>query len=180
LLSVYLLGDHHHEHDHDHDHKHSDHNIRAAYLHVLADALTSVLAIVALLLGRFFGWTWLDASMGIVGGVVISRWAISLLRETSHILLDGSAEEAVLMQIRSVIESNADNRISDLHVWRVSARDLAVVLSIVTHYPRPVEHYFNLLASLPNLSHVTIEINECLSEPCLPVDIAMTMSEGID
>lgn len=174
LLSVYMLGDHHHNHDHEHDHAHeiSDHNIRAAYLHVLADALTSVLAIFALIAGSALGWAWMDALMGIVGGVVISRWAFGLLRETSHVLLDGSADEKIKTQIRSTIENDADNRITDFHVWRINSRDLAAVISVVTHYPRPVEHYRNLLANQTDLKHITIEINVCREEPCLPVKIA--------
>lgn len=172
LLSVYLLGDRQLGHDHDHSHKHDDHNIRAAYLHVLADALTSVLAIFALLVGRAFGWTWMDALMGIVGGIVISRWAFGLLRETSYVLLDGSVDEKTKKLIWSTIESDADNRITDLHVWSINARDIAAVISIVTHYPRPVEHYRTLLADLPGLKHVTIEINICDEKPCLPMIFA--------
>jgi len=172
LLSVYMLGDHHHDHAHDHEHDHADHNIRAAYLHVLADALTSVLAIFALFVARVFGWIWMDALMGIVGGVVISRWAFGLLRETSHILLDGSADEHVKIQIQTAIEDDADNRIVDLHVWRINARDLAAVVSIVTHYPRPVKHYRSLLTDLTNLKHTTIEINVCQEEPCIPLTVS--------
>lgn len=176
IVSVYLLGDHHHEHDHEHRHDHNhgraDHNIRAAYLHVLADALTSLLAIVALVVGRFLGWIWLDASMGIVGGIVISRWAIGLLRETSHILLDGSAVEELVAQIRRQIENDADNRVSDLHVWRIAPHHLAAVLSVVTHYPRPVQHYRQLLAGLPGLSHVTVEVHACQEPACIPVELS--------
>ena len=175
LVSVYMLGDRHHTHDHDHEHedhhKHSDHNIRAAYLHVLADAFTSVLAIFALLAGRAFGWVFMDALMGIIGGVVISRWALGLLRETSHILLDGSADEDIRRHIRSIIEGDADNRITDLHVWRINSRDLAAVVSLVTHYPRPVDHYHGLLANHTELKHITIEVNVCHGEPCLPMSI---------
>jgi cation diffusion facilitator family transporter len=142
LISVRLLGqDHHHEEREDGHHQHTDHNLKAAYLHVLADALTSVLAIVALLAGRALGWIWMDAAMGIVGGVVISRWAIGLLRETSHILLDGRADEGLVAQIRSRLEGDADTRICDLHVWMISAHTAAAVVSLVTHYPRPIEHY---------------------------------------
>jgi cation diffusion facilitator family transporter len=170
LVSVRLLGDddHHHDHDHDHDHAHADHNLKAAYLHVLADALTSVLAIVALVAGSFFGWVWLDALMGIVGGVVISRWAVGLLRETGHILLDGQADGGLAAQIRSLLEADADTRIADLHVWQVGDRDAAAIISLVTHYPRPVTHYRKLLAEIPSLAHITFEINICEDEECLP------------
>jgi cation diffusion facilitator family transporter len=171
LLSVYLLGDNHH--DHEHEQNHSDHNIRAAYLHVLADTLTSILAIIALLVGRAIGWIWLDALMGVVGGVVISRWAIGLLRETSHILLDGSPDKEILEQIRGEIESDADNRITDLHVWKVNSKNIAAIVSLVTHYVRPIKHYHDLLENLPGLVHVTVEVNVCQDKPCLPADSAV-------
>ena len=187
LVSVRLLGaDHHHEehsheheeghtddeeeHAHKHSHHHEDHNLKAAYLHVLADALTSVLAIIALLAGSIFGWVWLDAVMGIVGGLVISRWAIGLLRETGHILLDGQADENLVARIRTLLENDADTRLCDLHVWRVSDNDAAAIISLVTHYPRPVEHYRGLVNSIPALKHITVEINTCEDAPCIPVE----------
>jgi cation diffusion facilitator family transporter len=187
LVSVRLLGtDHHHHEEHDHEHEehhkleehahapddhhpHEDHNLKAAYLHVLADALTSVLAIIALLAGSVFGWVWLDAVMGIVGGLVISRWAIGLLRETGHILLDGQADEKLLTQVRTILENDADTRLCDLHVWQVGANDAAAIISLVTHYPRPVEHYRGLVNSIPALKHITVEINTCKEAPCIPV-----------
>jgi cation diffusion facilitator family transporter len=177
LVSVRLLGneDHHHrgEHAHigaydDHSHAHEDHNLKAAYLHVLADALTSVLAIIALTAGGFFEWTWLDAVMGIVGGLVISRWAVGLLRETGYILLDRQANEGLVAEIRSRLESDADTRIADLHVWQVGDRSAAAIIALVTHYPRPAKHYRGLLVGLPALAHVTIEVNVCEEEECLP------------
>ena len=170
LVSVRLLGNDHHPADHTHaEHAHTeDHNIQAAYLHVLADALTSILAIIALLAGSIFGWIWLDAVMGIVGGLVISRWAIGLLRETGHILLDGQADENLVSQIRSALENDADTRLVDLHVWQVGAHAAATIISLVTHYPKPVEHYRALVKSIPALKHVTIEVYECPGEPCIP------------
>jgi cation diffusion facilitator family transporter len=170
LVSVRLLGTDHHQHhdEHEPDHHHEDHNLKAAYLHVLADALTSVLAIIALAAGSFLGWVWLDAVMGIVGSLVISRWAIGLLRETGYILLDGQANEKLAAKIRSLLESDADTRIADLHIWQLGDRDAAAIISVVTHYPRPVTHYRSLLAGLPALAHVTIEINICEDEECLP------------
>ena len=170
LVSVRILGTDHHPHEHgeeDHHH-HEDHNLKAAYLHVLADALTSVMAIIALVMGSFLGWVWLDAVMGIVGSLVISRWAFGLLRETGHILLDGQAREDLAAKVRSLLEADADTRIADLHVWQVSERDAAAIISIVTHYPRPAAHYRSLLASLPALAHITIEVNTCEDEECLP------------
>ena len=177
LVSVYLLGDHHHSHNHHHHHDHghgkTDHNIRAAYLHVLADALTSITAIIALIAGRLFGWIWMDAMMGIVGGIVICRWAIGLLSDTSNILLDGTGGEELTRKIRAIIENDADNRISDLHVWKISENDMAAIVGIVTHYPQSVDHYRSLLAELENITHTTFEINVCLEKPCLPVDQAL-------
>jgi cation diffusion facilitator family transporter len=184
LVSVRLLGsghshgqldhvheEHHAQHEHEHGHSHSDdHNLKAAYLHVLADALTSVLAIIALLAGSFFGWVWLDAVMGIVGGLVISRWAIGLLRETGKILLDGQSDANIVAQIRTLLENDADTRLCDLHVWQVGANEAAAIISLVTHYPRPVEHYRDLIKSIPALKHITVEINTCEDPPCLPVD----------
>jgi cation diffusion facilitator family transporter len=198
LVSVRLLGSdhHHHEHEHeheeqhthseadhqhleaehDHPHPHEDHNLKAAYLHVLADALTSVLAIIALLAGSVFGWVWLDAVMGIVGGLVISRWAIGLLRETGQILLDGQADEQLVTQIRTRLENDADTRLCDLHVWKVGDNEAAAIISLVTHYPQPVEHYRELINSVPSLKHITVEINTCEDAPCLPVDLASVTS----
>lgn len=173
LVCARILGDEHSHHDYeDRDRDHTeDHNLKAAYLHVLADALTSVLAIIALLAGSFFGWIWLDALMGIVGSLVITKWAIGLLRETGHILLDGQANEELVARIRATLENDADTRLADLHVWQIGANEAAAIISLVTHYPRPVEHYRKLVNAIPALKHVTIEINECEGEPCLPVDL---------
>ena len=175
LVCARILGDNHrHANPEQGNYSHTeDHNLKAAYLHVLADALTSVLAIIALLAGSFFGWIWLDALMGIVGSLVITKWAVGLLRETGHILLDGQADEKLIAQVRSVLESDADTRLSDLHVWQIGANEAAAIISLVTHYPRPVEHYRKLVNAIPALKHVTIEINECEGEPCLPVDLEM-------
>lgn len=177
LVSALLLRDHHHhhhhdhshhDHDHDHDHAHQDHNLRAAYLHVLADALTSLLAIIALVAGMFLGWIWLDAVMGIVGAVVITRWSWGLLRDTSTILLDSTTGAATLRAIQTAIEADADNRVADLHVWQVGQHHLAVIVSVVTHYPQPPDHYKALLHHVPDLAHVSVEVQTCTSEPCLP------------
>jgi cation diffusion facilitator family transporter len=175
LISVRLLGEHEHSHGHlhageQHDHHHgTDHNLKAAYLHVLADALTSVLAILALLAGWLWGWIWMDAVMGIVGSILISRWAIGLLKDTSHILLDGRSNEEIVQEIHSLLESDADNRISDLHVWQIGEDASAAIIAVVTHYPRPVEHYRKLLEPVHELRHITIEVNVCTEPPCLPV-----------
>jgi cation diffusion facilitator family transporter len=169
LLSAVLLGGggrhHHPDHDHGHDHHaHEDHNLRAAYLHVIADALTSVLAIGALLAGKFLGYVWLDPLMGIVGGLLIARWSWGLLRDTAHILLDSSRDTDTLASIRASIEGDADNRVSDLHVWQVGPRKYAAIISLVTHDPRPPEYYKELLAGHTELAHLTVEVQGCDGE----------------
>ena len=172
IVSAFLLKDdhaHHHDHDHHHHHHHHhhDHNLRAAYLHVLADAMTSVLAITALLSGKFLGWNWLDPVMGIVGALIITRWSYGLLKQTSPILLDASIEKEYQQAITESIEKDADNRISDIHVWRVGANHYAAIIALVTHYPNSVEHYKKLLKKFNKLSHVTIEVNVCREAPCI-------------
>jgi cation diffusion facilitator family transporter len=172
IASAFLLQGHHdHGHDHDAEHHHhqdhQDHNLKAAYLHVLADAFTSVLAIVALTAGKYAGWTWLDPIMGIVGALVITRWSWTLLRDTGPILLDGSIEEQALAAIRQKIEQKIDNRIADLHVWRVGPAHYAAIISIVTHFPQCVSYYKDLLRDCSELAHITIEINTCDGEPCI-------------
>lgn len=165
-LLLWDKGHHPHDHDHDHDHGHEDrhphdHNLRAAYYHVLADATTSVCAIAALTAGKMLGWVWMDPGMGIVGSVIIARWSWTLVRDTSRILLDGGVDPGTVAAIRSAVEADADNRVSDLHVWRVGSEHLAAVVSIVTHDPRPPEHYKRLLAEFDSLAHVTVEVNPC-------------------
>lgn len=135
LLSALLLsGGHNHQHAHDHhhhDHHHggADNNLRAAYIHVLADALTSVLAIVALLAGRYLGWVWLDPVMGIVGAVVIARWAWSLLRDTAAVLLD-TADPDLVGEIRACVEGPGDARVADLHVWQIGPDAHAAIVDV--------------------------------------------------
>jgi cation diffusion facilitator family transporter len=173
LFSAFLLRDHdHHAHDHDHAHPHAahqhDHNLRAAYLHVLADALTSLLAIVALVAGMLLGWIWMDAAMGIVGAVVITRWSYGLLRDTSTVLLDSDVDPATVTAIQTAIEADADNRVVDLHVWRVGPQHLAAIVAVVTHYPQPPDHYKQLIARVADITHMSVEVHHCLGEPCLP------------
>jgi len=167
LFCAYLLHGHHthrHEEGHHHSHHH-DHNLRGAYLHVLADALTSVLAIFALSFGKVFGWQWLDPIMGIVGALVITRWSYSLLKDTSAILLDRSIAQDHIQLIQQKIESESDNRVSDIHVCKVGPIDYAAVISLVTHTPQSTEHYKKLLENFRELSHVTIEVNVCRDAP---------------
>ena len=160
LLSAYLLRD---DHSHSHTgHEHHDHNLRAAYLHVLADALTSVTAIVALLTGKYFGWVWMDPVMGIVGSLVIARWSYVLLRDTSGVLLDGSIPTDTVDSIREALEiGSSGDMVSDLHVWPLGPGKLAVVASIVSDQPRPPNYYKTLLADRRELTHVTVEVNCC-------------------
>ncbi len=173
LISAWLLGGDHDHHDHDHhhhahDHAHPhDHNLHAAYLHVLADALTSVLAIIALVAGKYAGLHWLDAVMGIVGALIISQWAVSLLQQTAPILLDAGIDEPTQQAIQAAIERDADNQVSDLHIWKVGANQYATIISIVTHQPNTTQHYKDLLRDFHQLAHITIEINVCTQPACL-------------
>ena len=160
LVCALLLHDDHHHHHHG-EHAHHDHNLRGAYLHVLADALTSLLAIVALTAGKFLGWVWMDPMMGIVGAVVISRWSYGLLRDTSRVLLDGEFSEERSEEIRTAIESVDDNRVVDLHIWRIGPAHLAVIVSIVSHDPKDPTHYKQLLSKFADLVHVTVEVHQC-------------------
>src|SRR5216117_91693 len=136
-----LLADRHHEHGDGSAHTH-DLNLRAAYLHVLADAFTSVLAITALTGGKFFGWAWLDPVVGIIGSGVVFSWAYTLLRDTSGILLDRTPASSDLpSEIRRAVESDGDSIVTDLHVWQVGAGKFAAIVSIVAHEPRPSDYY---------------------------------------
>ena len=175
LVCAYLLHghevDHHHsnlEHD---DHQHNechDHNLRAAYLHVIADALTSLLAIVALLTGKYFGWVWMDPAMGIVGAIVILKWAYSLVTQTGKILLDYNVDKGFMTKIKAILESDSDTRISDIHAWKLGSQKYAAIVSIVTHYPKAPDYYKGLLKSLTDIAHLTIEVHSCDDEPCIP------------
>ncbi len=160
LISGFLLKEHH-EHEH-----HHDHNLRAAYFHVLADALTSVFAIVALLAGKFLAWNWLDPVMGLVGVAVITRWAFGLVQDSSSVLLDGSVDRETKAAILSAIEQDSDNRVVDLHVWAVGSHHLAATISLVTHYPKAPDYYKALLSNIASLSHVVVEVNPCQGQPC--------------
>ncbi|HET6378349.1 MAG TPA: CDF family Co(II)/Ni(II) efflux transporter DmeF [Methylocella sp.] len=135
-----------------------DHNMRAAFLHVAADAGVSLLAILGLLLGRAFGWIWMDPVMGIAGALVIGNWAYRLIRDTGGILLDMSPGEDITGELRRLIESDGD-RLVDCHVWRLGPGHLGAILSVLTSKPRNAEHYRARLKHLPVLSHVTIEVH---------------------
>jgi cation diffusion facilitator family transporter len=165
IVSALLLGDdphdeHVHEHVHDHHQSHRDHNFRAVYIHVVTDALTSLLAIIALVAGRFLGWAWLDPVMGLVGAAVITRWAWSLLGSTARVLLDAEPSPGLTAAVRTAIEADADNRIADVHIWRLGPGHLAAMITVVTRTPRPPAHYKALLRPIAGLSHVTVEVEE--------------------
>ncbi len=164
LLSAWLLR---HDHGHVHTHEdgtthrdHADHNIRSAYFHVLADALTSVLAIAGLTAGLLFGWIWMDAIMGIVGGAVIARWSYQLIRDTGAVLLDMTPDPGIAQKIRSILEVDGD-RVADLHLWRVGPGHYSAIVSLVTHKPERPSYYRERLRVLRSLSHVTVEIDTC-------------------
>ena len=170
LVCAFLLKeDHHHSHDHDgyshghHSHGHDhDLNLRAAYLHVLADAFTTLLAIVALTSGKFFGWAWLDPVVGLVGSGVVFSWAYGLLRDTSGILLDRTPVSSDLPdEIRRAVESEGDSIVTDLHVWQVGTGKFAAIVSIVAHEPKTSDAYRELLREHEELVHVTIETQVC-------------------
>ncbi|MFA7604755.1 MAG: CDF family Co(II)/Ni(II) efflux transporter DmeF [Novosphingobium sp.] len=165
LASAWLLGGgHHHGQSHDHvhgdHHAHADNNLRSAYAHVLTDALTSVLAIAALLAGRFLGWVWMDAAMGIVGALVIARWSWGLLRDTAAILLDVSTNPALESEIREAL-ADGDAQIADLHVWRVGPGRYAAIISLVVADPLAPADYADRLKIHEELVHVTVEVHRC-------------------
>jgi cation diffusion facilitator family transporter len=164
---------HGHDHDRDHDHEakghghpHHDLNLRSAYVHVLADAFTSVLAIVALAAGLWLGWAWLDPVMGLVGAGVIAWWAQGLLAESARVLLDREMDAPLVREIRAAIESDGDAEIADLHVWRVGRSSHAAVLTVVAHAPLTPAAYRARLACIASLMHVSVEVNECPHRDC--------------
>lgn len=179
-ISVLILAvphDDHHHHGHDHDHHHhghrhdhhhhdhhhgdSDHNLHGAYLHVLADSLTSILAIGALLMGKYVGAVWTDPAMGLVGAVLVARWSWSLLRSTSHVLLDKQAPEALRHAVRKAIEARGGDRIADLHVWRIGPDIYAAEIALVSDDPQPPNHYKELIPKALRIAHVTVEVHPC-------------------
>jgi cation diffusion facilitator family transporter len=177
LVSAWLLGDghdHHHGHDlehkhhddHGHDdhshghHHHHDNNLRAAYVHVLADAATSILAIAALLVAAYSGWVWADPLVGIIGSIVIASWAYGLSRASGAVLLDVHADKNLERVIRDRLETKGD-RVTDLHLWQVGPGHRAAVISVVSDHPLPPKTYKRRLGGLRGLSHVTIEVETC-------------------
>jgi cation diffusion facilitator family transporter len=156
-----LWSRHGHDHDHGHGHHHAhhaDHNIRAAFMHVVADALTSVLAIVALVAGLWFGAVWLDALMGLVGAAVILHWSVGLMRDTGGILLDMEAGGDLAERIRAEIESKDGDRVADLHVWRVGPGHFAAIVAIVTRRATDAAALKVALQARYPLAHLTVEV----------------------
>jgi cation diffusion facilitator family transporter len=173
LVSAWLLRDSHghhhghvhdHHHDHDHDHHHPrDNNFRAAYVHVLADAATSVLAIAALVTAMMSGWTWTDPAVGLIGSVVIASWAFTLIRDAGSVLLDVSFDKRLEGDIRARLE-NGDDRVTDLHVWQLGPGHCAAVISLVSDAPLQPAIYKERLHDLKGLSHVTVEVERCMHQ----------------
>jgi len=170
IASAWLLaGGHHHAHDHGHSHDHShshdhgngahhrDNNMRAAVVHVMADAAVSVLVIVGLLLARTFGWLWMDPLAGLIGALVIASWSVALMRDTAAILLDRTPDPGMAEKVRATIESDGD-RVTDLHLWRLGPGHLGAIVSIATSAQREPAHYRQRLADFEDLSHVTVEV----------------------
>jgi cation diffusion facilitator family transporter len=167
-VSAWLLRDDSHEHGHGHDHEHAhdhdedeDHNLRGAFMHVLADLMTSVLAIVALLGGQHWGWAALDPMMGFIGAGVILYWSWGLLQATSRTLLDAEDHTELEKNIIAAIESRPDHKVVDLHIWCLSSTTQGCIVSILTHHPETLESYKQRIAAFPGIGHVTVEINRC-------------------
>ena len=161
-LSAWLLAATPHQKARGHTHAHHhDHNLRAAYLHVLADALTSLLAIIALLAGKYFGANWLDPVMGIVGAILVARWSLGLLRQTAHTLLDHQADDTTTERLRQAIEGKATDRVADLHVWSIGPRIYAAALTIISESPRSPDYYRARIPPGLHIAHATIEIHQC-------------------
>lgn len=164
IVSAFILKDDHHHHDDHHgdsDHHHDhDHNMKAAYLHVLADALTFVLAIVALLTGKYMGIIWIDPVMGIVGAIVILHWSYGLIKESSTVLLDKSVDVSTFEKISQTLDKR-NTIINDIHVWKIASTHQAAILSVSSPSPLSTEEYKKILSeSLPQLSHVSVEVNK--------------------
>ncbi len=153
--------DHGQAHDHDHGQHRHDHNLRAAYLHVFADAVTSLLAIVALLVGKYTGAIWIDPAMGFVGAALVTRWSYTLICETSRVLLDCQAEEQLAVELRNSIEGQSTDRVTDLHIWGIGHNIFAAEIAIVGDKPSDPNHYKSLIPRALNIVHATVEIHRC-------------------
>jgi cation diffusion facilitator family transporter len=168
LVSALLLReehdhDHGHAHDHAHAHHHRDNNLRAAYVHVLADAATSVLAIAALVTAAWLQWTWADPVVGIIGAIVIASWSVGLLRSSGSVLLDVNNAGKMEGLIRQRLETRGD-RVTDLHLWQIGPGHRAAVISLISDDPLPPSDYKRRLSGLHGLSHITVEVETCPHE----------------
>jgi cation diffusion facilitator family transporter len=152
---------HHHNHRHHHQRHAGDLNLRGAYLHVLADSLTSLLAVFVLVMGKYFGAVWMDPAIGIVGALLIARWSTSLLRESAYVLLDRQAPDVVRTGLQRAIEANGNDRIADLHVWSLGPDIYAADIAVVSHDPRPPDHYKRLIPGELGVVHSTVEVHHC-------------------
>ena len=167
-ISVFILGEQHdqthahgHAHNHEHDHEHHhDQNLRAAYLHVLADTLTSVLAIIALLAGKFVGLNWMDPLMGIIGAILVARWSVGLIRSTSAVLLDKQALESTQNQIKNILEQNPDTKVTDLHLWSIGPSIYSLIISVLAKFPKNPQEYKEQLPLDSGFAHIIIEVNQ--------------------
>ena len=152
-----------------HEHAHDDHNLRSAYLHVLADALTSVLAIVALLGAKYLGATWMDPVMGIVGAVLVARWSVGLLRASGAVLLDRRGPRGLRERIVSSIEADGDSRVADLHLWSIGPGVYAAEVSVVAHAPEAADEYKRRLPPGLGVEHLTVEVHGAPAGPECPL-----------
>ena len=175
--SAWLLAStpHHHDHGQDHglghlhDHEHGeeselqrDHNLRAAYLHVLADALTSFLAIFALIAAKYSGAIWLDPLMGIVGAILVARWSIGLLKVSARVLLDWQADYTVTEPLRAaLLAEDDDDRITDLHVWKIGQDLHAAEITVVTDHERSPDYYKARVPDILGIAHISVEVHRC-------------------
>lgn len=183
--SMWILGEHGHSHDHGghdhhghdhHGHDHhdhaeenahngtemdKDHNLKAAYLHVLMDALTSVFAIFALLAAKYFGWIWADPFMGVVGAVLVARWSIILVRVSSKVLLDYQMDDEVTNKVKGILESYKDTKVTDFHLWSIGPGIFSANLTVVTQYPDPPDKYKSMIPSNLGVVHTTVEVHQC-------------------
>lgn len=162
IISAFILGHHSHESQDAHSghgHHHHDHNIKAAYLHVIADALTSLCAIIALTAGKFFGWIWLDACMGIIGALVIIKWGLGLLKSTSSVLLDKEINSELKAKIKKKLETNSNGIVTDLHLWEIGPGRYSTIIALAAENPETPAYYKKSIDDLTMLFHVTIEVN---------------------
>ena len=162
-VSAWLLATTPNGHSHGHGHGDHDHNLRAAYLHVLADALTSMLASVAVLAGNYAGAYWLDPVMGIVGAILVASWSLSLLRQAGQVLLDRQANSTIVDGLCEAVEGDGSDRIADLHIWSIGHGTYAAALTIISEFPESPDHYRSLIPHELNIAHATFEIHHCPS-----------------